>query len=528
MANTARDVVRAIVERFAETTDRALHAFDRQPPKGEEFLRRLLPHLPGMAYRRLDDEAWTLEFVSRGCRALTGFAPEDLIHDSVVSYADLVHPEDRQSVRDAVQDAIVRGSSFQVTYRIRRVDGEERLVREQGSAVVDERGAVEALEGFVTDITEQAAVAVRPTARDLQYRALVEQSSSGITLIRGGRFQYANPRVAEILGYGVEELLEIPSVLEVVHPEDRDLVANTLRKRVRGKARELPYEIRAMRKDGTERFVEVHARRVETGGEPAVVVTLLDITDRKRRERRYHEAQKMEALGRLSAGVAHDLNNFLALNRTTAEVVLVERQGDETLAQDLSGILQATERGAALSRELVNFGRPRAGTHDRVAMGPLVRDLVAGLRRLLGSEIEIDVCVEPDLPDVAMDPTHVDEIVMNLVLNARDAMPSGGTLSVALASRSEGTDRSPFRYRRAPHVVLEVADTGSGIPPEVLGHVFEPYFTTKGAAGTGLGLANVWRIVHDAGGVMEVDAEPGSGATFRTYLPAYPRASLTN
>jgi signal transduction histidine kinase len=127
-----------------------------------------------------------------------------------------------------------------------------------------------------------------------------------------------------------------------------------------------------------------------------------------------------------------------------------------------------------------------------------------------------------------MDPTHVDEIVMNLVLNARDAMPSGGTLSVALASRSEGTDRSPFRYRRAPHVVLEVADTGSGIPPEVLGHVFEPYFTTKGAAGTGLGLANVWRIVHDAGGVMEVDAEPGSGATFRTYLPAYPRASFTN
>ena len=527
MAGSARDVVRTLVGRLAATTGRAIHAFDRSPPRSEEFLRRLLRHLPGMAYRSRSDGAWTMEFVSQGCRALTGFAPEDLVDDAVVAYGDLIHPDDRQVVQDAVDDAVVRGASFGVTYRIRRVDGRERRVWEQGSVVLDEQGRVTALEGFVTDITEQIELETRLAVREGQFRALVEQSLVGVYLVREGRFAYANPRLADILGYDLDELTALGSVLDVVQPEDRRVVAANLRRRLEGEAAELRYEFRCRRKDGRERWVEVHGARLDLDDGPAVVGTLLDITDRKRRAQRYHEEQKMEALGRLSAGVAHDLNNFLALIRTTAELAMLDRPGDDALARDLSEIMAATERGTQLSRQLMHFARAGEGAGSPVSLGSILRDMQPGLERMLGPQIDLRVAIEDGLPDVPLDATHADEIVMNLVLNARDAMPAGGSLYMSLERRDEGTDRSPAIHRYAEHVLMEIADTGAGISPRDVKHIFEPYFTTKGDEGTGLGLANVWRIVSDAGGVVEVDSEEGVGTTFRVFLPVLATTSPT-
>ena len=527
MADSARDVVRTLVERLAATTGRAVHAFDRSPPQGEDFLRRLLRHLPGMAYRCRNDGARTMEFVSQGCRALTGFAPEDLVDDDVVAYVDLIHPDDRQAVRDAVNDAIVRGGSYQATYRLRRVDGQERRVWEQGSAVVDEQGRVSVLEGFVTDITEQAELAARSALHEGQFRALVEQSLVGVYLIRDGRFAYANPRLAEILGYDVGELTSL-AVRDVVHPDDRKLVGANLRRRLEGEAEGIRYEFRCRCKDGRERWVEVHGTRVDLEDGPAVMGTLLDITDRRRHAQRYHEEQKMEALGRLSAGVAHDLNNFLALIRTTAELAMLERPADEGLARDLSEIMAATERGTLLSRQLMHFARAREGVGSPVSLASILRHMQPGLERVLGHGIELRVTIDDAVPDVPLDATHADEIVMNLVLNARDAMPEGGTVSITLECREGGTERSPAVHRHVEHVVLEVADTGLGISPGSIKHIFEPYFTTKGDEGTGLGLANVWRIVSDAGGVVEVDSEEGAGASFRVHLPVLPMESPPN
>ena len=520
MANTAKDVVRTIVERLAATTDRAIHAFDRSPPQGEEFLRRLLRHLPGMAYRCRNDAAWTMEFVSRGCRALTGFASEDLTNNQVVAYANLIHSDDRAAVRTAVDDAILRGAPFQVSYRIRRVDGTERRVWEQGCAVFNEGGEVEALEGFVTDITDQAELAARSALHEEQFRALVEQSLVGVYMIRDGRFAYTNPRFAEIIGHTVDGLLALSSVLDVVHPDDRDTVADNLRRGMEGKPDELRYEFRAQRPDGREAVVEVHGSRVELEDGPAMMGTLLDITDRKRHARRYHEEQKMDALGRLSAGIAHDLNNFLALIRTTAELAMLERTDDDALARDLAEIMSATDRGTALSRQLTQFGRARTGSTSTVSLEAVIGDLQPGLARVLGPGIRLDVTIEPGLPEVPLDPTHADEVVMNLVLNARDAMPDGGPLTITVERRWGGANRSPTAHRDAEHVVLEVTDGGVGITATDVKHVFEPYFTTKGEEGTGLGLANVWRIVTDAGGAVEVESEAGLGATFRVHLPA--------
>ncbi|HUP52782.1 MAG TPA: PAS domain S-box protein, partial [Longimicrobiales bacterium] len=411
-------------------------------------------------------------------------------------------------------------ASFQVSYRIRRVDGTERRVWEQGCAVFNEGGEVEALEGFITDITDQAALAARSALHEEQFRAFVERSLVGVYMIRDGRFAYTNPRLAEIFGHTVDGLLALSSVLDVVHPEDRDTVADNLRCGVEGKLDELRYEFRAQRPDGREAVVEVHGSRVELEDGSAVMGTLLDITDRKRHARRYHEEQKMGALGRLSAGIAHDLNNFLALIRTTAELAMLERTDDDALARDLAEIMSATDRGTALSRQLTQFGRARTGSSSTVSLEAVIGDLQPGLARVLGPGIRLDVTIEPGLPDVPLDPTHADEVVMNLVLNARDAMPDGGPLTITVERRRGGTNRSPAAHRHAEHVVLEVTDAGVGITSTDVKHVFEPYFTTKGEGGTGLGLANVWRIVTDAGGAVEVESEAGLGATFRVHLPA--------
>jgi signal transduction histidine kinase len=228
----------------------------------------------------------------------------------------------------------------------------------------------------------------------------------------------------------------------------------------------------------------------------------------------------MEALGRLSAGFAHDLNNFLALIRTTAELAMLERSDDETLARDLTEIMSATDRGTQLSRQLLQFGRARTGSGSTASLEAVIRDAQPGLERVLGPGIRLDVKIEPDLPEVLLDPAHADEVLMNLVLNARDAMPDGGPLTITVERRRRGTDRSPAAHRDGEHVVIEVTDRGVGITSTDVKHIFEPYFTTKGDERTGLGLANVWRIVTDAGGAIEVESEAGMGATFRIHLPA--------
>jgi PAS domain S-box-containing protein len=490
--------------------------------ESEAFLGRLLRHLPGMVYRCRNDPQWTMEFISQGCRELTGFDPSDLVKSRIVSYGDLIHPDDRDRVWDAVRTAADTGASFQVTYRLRRVDGRELRVWEQGAAVVDGRGRVESIEGFVCDVTDSHALIERAAEQEGHFRALVEQSLAGIYIIQGGRFHYVNRRLAHIFGYAVDELLAMESILDVVHPDDRDLIADNVRMRVEGELDEVRYEFRGMRKGGDGCDVEVHGRRIDLDGRPAVLGALLDITDRKRAERRYHEAQKMEALGRMATGVAHDLNNFLAVIQTTAQLVQAERPEDAPLTRDLDEILAAVGRGTALSQQLMDFGSTRAERGATTDVHSGVESLIPMLRRMLGRAVAIEADVEPNLPAIGMDPSRFEEVVTNLVVNAGQAMPEGGT--VRIRARRDPVARRGARRRTEGsaakgYAILEVEDEGVGISPELRGRLFEPYFTTKGDDGTGLGLANVWRLVGDVGGSVEVESSPGIGSTFAVHLP---------
>ena len=517
MPQSALHIVRSVWERFTSTGP----GLDASGSETEQFLARLVRHLPGMVYRCSYDRAWTMEYVSPGSRPLTGFDPHDLVGNRVVSYGSLIHPDDSERVWKTVEEAVVGARPFQVAYRIRRVDGAERSVWAQGAPVVGPDGRAAAIEGFVTDVTDREDLASRLAAQESRYEALVEQALTGVYIVSGDRFRYVNPRFAEIFGYSVEEILAMPSAAELVHPDDRTLVTRHVHARMAGEVDGVRYEVRGRRRDGSERILQAHGRTVDFEGSRAIMGVLVDVTDSTNAQRRYHDAQKMEALGRLAAGVAHDFNNVLTVIMTTARLAAMQQSHGATLAEDLDEIIEAAKRGAAMSRQLMAFGRGRAGAVTDVALSEAVAGMLPMLRRLVPESVEIDVTTDPDVPTVQMDPSHAEELVMNLVLNARDALPEGGRIGIEIGALPHGWSGSTPGYSPLPHAVLVVRDTGVGILESIRPRIFEPYFTTKGKAGNGLGLGNVWRIVTDLGGGVEVESEVGRGSTFRIFLPSY-------
>ena len=496
------------------------------PPGGGALtnaLGRLLRHLPGMWYRRRDDATWSMEFVSQGCRALTGFEPSDLARRAEPRYVDIVHADDRDAAQRAVREALGRDRVFRVVYRIRRVDGRVRRVLDQGCLTVDPGGQA-VIEGVVTDVTDVADLTGPPDPgastqhAEPRFQALVEQSLAGIYLIQDDRFAYVNARFGEIFGYTAEEVAALPSILDVVHPEDRDLVAANIRRRTEGAAVDVRYEFRGRTRAGHTVEVEVHGRRLQWGGRPSVIGVILDASERKGADRAARETAKLEAVGRLASGVAHDLNNFLSTIRATSEVLALERPDDDRLAADLDEIVRAVDEGAKLSRQLSRFAQPPSTVDATESPSSVLTELLPSLEALLGRRIGIDLDVQADLPPLPVGPSDLEEVVVSLALNAHDAMPDGGTLSLK-AIRGPAGPGLPAGDEGAS-VVLEFGDTGSGMTPAERLRAFEPYFTTKGARGTGLGLAVVSRIVRGCGGTVDIDSEPGAGTTVRIVLPA--------
>jgi PAS domain S-box-containing protein len=489
------------------------------PDEQGAFLRRLLANLPGMAYRCRNDVAWTMEFLSPGCEALTGLAPEALIGNRDRSFGSLIHAEDRDLVWSMVQAGLEARGRFDVAYRLRRPDGSVRWVWEQGAGIGTpdpEDGSFPLIEGFATDITERHELATELRDTEQRYRFLVEQSLAGVYVIERGRFTYVNQRFAEIFGREVAEILALDDTLPLVHPEDRGQVRENLRLRETGETAKVEQVFRGIRKpDDATIHVEAHGSVVQSDEHPIILGVLLDVSDSVRASERYHHAQKMEALGRLAGGIAHDFNNVLSVIRTLAEILRSEQDDHSTGAEDLDEMVRAAERGAALSRQLMTFSKPSASRLERVSLSDAVAELTSMLERIVGDDVCMTIDLAPSLPVVAVDPSHLEQVIMNLVINARDAMPEGGTLTL----RTGVADPGRLEPAPAGAVFLSVADTGVGIPEDMRRRIFEPFVTTKGTGGTGLGLGNVWTIADGYGGLVDVDSTIDEGSTFTIVLP---------
>jgi PAS domain S-box-containing protein len=380
-----------------------------------------------------------------------------------------------------------------------------------------------------------AASEPQPSGTDAQVellKAAVTASRDGVMIAEidpiggsGPEIVYANPAFERLTGYSVEEAVGLsPSILcqtssfgPGAHSglaEEEEAAVRTVRAALR-RSEPSRLELPGWRKDGARVWVEWQLVPVADGGRCTHWVGVLrDMTERRAFEEQVRESQKMEAVGRLAGGIAHDFNNLLTVIRGNSEIIRDSLSADPGTAELVDEVRGAADRGAGLVRQLLTFGRRQAAKPVVLDLNTVMTDMAGILRRLLGAPVAIETDLAPTSVRVRIDRGQLEQVVMNLAVNARDAMPNGGTLTISTSSVS-GAGRGSARYAR-----LAVADSGCGMTDEVKQHVFEPFFTTKGPdKGTGLGLATAYSIVTQAGGRIGIDSAPGAGTTFRIDLP---------
>ncbi len=359
---------------------------------------------------------------------------------------------------------------------------------------------------------------------EARYRSLVQSAVYGIYRSSlEGRFFDVNPALITMLGYdSAEEVLALDPKLDVfVDPSEQMRVMAEFR---RG-ARLDNVEVRWKRKDGSAITVRLSGRVVNNPEETAEVVEIIaeDITERRVLENQFRQAQKMEAVGRLAGGVAHDFNNLLMVISGYAEVLLEHTRKNDPLYAKIEAIHQATDRATTLTRQLLAFSRKQLLELKVVDLNIIVEDIKRLLRPLIGENIELQTQLAPDLGRTRADAGQIEQVLMNLVVNSKDAMPNGGKIIIQSANarlNHEDVRREYSYIQPGLYVVLSVTDTGEGMDKETQLRIFEPFFTTKEKGkGTGLGLSTVYGIIKQSGGYVLVQSEPGQGTTFRIYLP---------
>jgi len=355
-----------------------------------------------------------------------------------------------------------------------------------------------------------------------------------VTMDHEGRILDFNPAAERTFGYRREEVVGrllgetiVPPSLRQRHREglERYLAGNE--PAIIGKRLELT----GLRADGTEFPLEVLVARGDVAGRPFFAGYLRDLSEQKRSaeeqaslEDQLRQAQKMDAIGRLAGGIAHDFNNMLTVIGGESELLLAAMEEDDPHRDDVERIRETSERAAALTRQLLAFSRQQAIKPQLIDLNNAVEDVVPMLRRVIGEDVELVTHLEPELAEIHADPGQIDQVILNLAVNARDAMPAGGTLTVETASadvdRDYATRHASIPVDPGSYVVLAITDTGSGMDAETQSRIFEPFFTTKGPTeGTGLGLSTVYGIARQTGGFVWVYSEPEHGATFKVYLP---------
>lgn len=359
--------------------------------------------------------------------------------------------------------------------------------------------------------------------REELFRLITENAADMIAVVSAkGMRLYNSPSYEKILGYTQEDL-EHTSAAEQIYPEDREKVAKAAEEALRtGRGRNLEYRMR--HKDGTWRTLESSASTIVKGGQvEKLVIVNRDVTERKRLEEQFRQSQKMEAVGRLSGGVAHDFNNLLGVIIGYGEVLQEGTAADSPLRNCIDEMLKAGHRAASLTRQLLAFSRQQVMDPRVLDLNSVVRDMEKMLKRLITEDIELKTVLDPGLAHIKADQGQIEQVIMNLVVNARDAMLNGGKLEIATCNFHMDEDfvrRYPYPVLVGDYALLTVSDTGIGMDAAARNRVFEPFFTTKGKGkGTGLGLSTVYGVVKQSGGYIEVSSEPGTGATFKIYLP---------
>jgi len=484
-------------------------------------------------YRRMVEIAnegiWTLDsdlratFVNAKLAERLGYAPEEMLRLPVTAF---MFPDD---YADHAVQVRARRDGQRGTYERRLLcrDGSTRWMVVAETPVFETDGRFAGLLAMLTDITERKRAEQDLRASESRLRAIVETAVEAIvTVDEEGRVDSFNPAAERIFGWNAGDALGRP-VAELMP------LIDTLGQRVI----DAPRETEGRRRDGTLVMLNFTMSEFALGGTRERTIMIRDLTEQKKAEAELEaaraqlaQAQRMEAIGRLASGVAHDFNNLLSIINGFGEMARRALSEDHPVQRRLDTMLRAAEKGAALTRQLLAFGKGQTLTPRNVRLDTVIAGFEGMLRRVIGEDVRLSTQLAPDLDTVHVDPGQIEQILLNLVVNARDAMPHGGELTIETAAQ-EVTTASPWEHAGIPpgrYVRLSVRDTGHGMDATVRARIFEPFFTTKPAGqGTGLGLAMVYGIVTQSGGHVHVESRPGKGTRFDVLLPAGPQGPET-
>jgi two-component system cell cycle sensor histidine kinase/response regulator CckA len=381
-------------------------------------------------------------------------------------------------------------------------------------------GRILAYQGVIRDITDRKRAQEALRESEEKYRTLVERARAGIAIVQDDVLKYVNPYLAEMAGYTVAELTDT-RFSDYIHPDDLPSVIENYRRRMAGEGIPSTYEAGVGHKDGGKIDVEFDIGLITYQGKPAIFAIVRDLIERKRLEAQLRLAQKMEALGTLAGGIAHNFNNLLTGIMGCSSLMLLETDSTHPNYEHLKKVEKLVESGAKLTTQLLGYAREGRYEVRPISLNQVVAETAntfAAMRKDIGVHQEL----AEDLPGIKADRGQVEQVLLNLCVNAADAMPRGGDLflkTMSITDKDMGD--KPYRLSPGAYALLTVRDTGIGMDKETRGRVFDPFFTTKGMGrGTGLGLASVYGIVKAHGGYIDVESEKGQGTTFSLYFPA--------
>ncbi|MEO8451779.1 MAG: PAS domain S-box protein [Gemmatimonadota bacterium] len=483
---------------------------------GAEQFRELALHIP-QALWVMDAERGTFLYVSPGYSRIWGRSGQSLLNDPG-SYLEAIHPADR-AMMSAADAAMCQTGHLEVECHIVRPDQSVRLVSIQSFPVLGEQGRLVRSIGVVEDITERKAGqddhARLAAIVDRSDDAIVSSTLDGIVLTW-------NPGAERLYGYVAEEMVG-RSISVLFTPDHYEEYLRTMERATKGEE-VAAYESQRLRKDG--KLIEVSASiapiLVSTGEVVGISRIDHDLAKVKLLEAQFRQAQKMEAVGRLAGGVAHDFNNLLTIIAGYSEILLGDLPPGDPGRDWVMEIKKAGQRASALTRQLLAFSRKQVLEQKVVDLNAMVTESRNLLERLVGDDVDLVTRLDPDIGRVKTDLGQLEQSLMNLVVNARDAIPQGGMITIETGNTvlDQTYCRLHPEVRPGPYVMLAVSDTGCGMNEETMASIFEPFFTTKRAGkGTGLGLAMVHGFITQSGGLVVVRSEPGLGSTFKIFLP---------
>ncbi len=468
-----------------------------------------------------DAETFRFTFVSDHAEEILGYPVAQWLREAAF-WVNLIHPDDRERSVELRRQATAQGRDHDFEYRARAADGRVVWLRDVVRAAPDGTGRVRRLRGAMVDITER-----KQSEQERQRLAsLVENSTECISVASlEGQMLYLNPAGLRLFGLDSLEAARTKSVEDFFDESDKARVRDKIMPDLARSGRwegEL-----SLRHFGTGRPIPllINAFAVkdqETGQTIALSSVSHDITERKRLEEQLRQAQKMNAVGRLAGGVAHDFNNLLTVILGYCDLALHEAPPGDPLRDSVMEVRKAGERAAALTQQLLAFSRQQVLQPAALCLNAVIAEVERLLERLIGEHIAVTIVKDPALGLIQADPGQIQQVLMNLAINARDAMPEGGRLTIETANQEVGAEPAGSRAGPPPgrYVVLTVSDTGHGMDEQTQARVFEPFFTTKGpGSGTGLGLSTVYGIVEQSGGQIQLESARGQGTLFRIYLP---------